>query len=139
MKIIQDRTWRESTTYSLFYEYKGEHGAGYSFNCDENGNIFLDKLHDVARTQSLPYCQNNPELFKKPRIVEYTNRWKEPRIGLCSCGCEIELERFTNTCDGCQADYSSSGELLAPREQWGEETGESVADILSVDCYRDEM
>jgi hypothetical protein len=33
-----------------------------------------------------------------------------------------------------------SGHLLAPREQWGEETGESVADILAADSdYRDDF
>ena len=41
--------------------------------------------------------------------------------------------RFTNTCDRCGDDYNSAGQRLAPREQWGEETGESAADILSVD------
>jgi len=55
----------------------------------------------------------------------------EPAIGRCSCGKEVELAGFTNTCD-CGADYNSSGQLLAPREQWGEETGESLSDILMI-------
>lgn len=51
----------------------------------------------------------------------------------CSrCGEEVYCRGFTNTCD-CGADYNHAGQLLAPRSQWGEETGESVADILSVD------
>jgi len=30
----------------------------------------------------------------------------------------------------CGADYNWNGTRLAPREQWGEETGESIADIM---------
>ncbi len=36
------------------------------------------------------------------------------------------------TCDRCGADYNSSGQMLADRSQWGEETGESLADILRI-------
>ena len=51
------------------------------------------------------------------------------------CGRWLPCSRFTNTCDVCQADYNGSGSRLADRSQWGEETGESVSDILSVDSY----
>lgn len=50
----------------------------------------------------------------------------------CSCGREVLCMNFTNTCE-CGADYNMSGQQLAPRDQWGEETGESVADILRAD------
>jgi hypothetical protein len=49
------------------------------------------------------------------------------------CGQEFMLDRFTNTCGVCKADYNSGGQRLASREQWGCETGESIHDILSVD------
>lgn len=52
------------------------------------------------------------------------------RLLTCDCGEEVELQGFTNTCDGCGADYNWSGQRLAPREQWGWETGESASDIL---------
>lgn len=54
------------------------------------------------------------------------------RFGKCVCGSKIEFSHFTNTCDNCNRDYNSSGQELAPREQWGEETGESLSDILSI-------
>lgn len=57
----------------------------------------------------------------------------EPAIGKCACGREVELWGFTNTC-ACGADYNSAGQRLAPREQWGEETGETAADILRFDA-----
>jgi len=55
----------------------------------------------------------------------------QPAIGRCDCGEEIVLHsRMTNTCNACGADYNWNGTRLAPREQWGEETGEHWTD-----CY----
>ena len=52
----------------------------------------------------------------------------------CHCGATLVCQGFTNTCD-CGRDYNMSGDLLADRSQWGEETGETVADILMVDSF----
>ena len=46
------------------------------------------------------------------------------------CGRRLECPDFTNTCEICGADYNWAGDRLAPRDQWGEETGESAADIM---------
>ena len=54
------------------------------------------------------------------------------RYGKCVCGAEVEFSHFTNTCKKCNRDYNSSGQKLAPRSQWGQETGESLADILRI-------
>jgi hypothetical protein len=48
----------------------------------------------------------------------------------CHCGEEVICSNFTNTCDNCESDYNFNGSLLASREQWGEETGESW-----MECY----
>jgi len=50
----------------------------------------------------------------------------------CVCGSPVYCEGFTNTCDDCGRDYNGSGQLLAPRELWGQETGESLGDILRI-------
>lgn len=46
------------------------------------------------------------------------------------CGEELVCYGFTNTCEKCGADYNWAGQRLASRSQWGEETGETAADIL---------
>lgn len=57
---------------------------------------------------------------------------RSPAVGECECcGASVELSGFTNTCD-CGADYNGSGQRLAGREQWGEETGEALSDILRI-------
>lgn len=46
-----------------------------------------------------------------------------PAIGECECCSKpVELRNFTNTCE-CGADYNTSGQRLAPHEQWGEGDG----------------
>ena len=53
------------------------------------------------------------------------------KLKRCECGRDVWCEGFTSTCI-CGADYNWAGQRLAPREQWGEETGESLDDILRI-------
>lgn len=67
---------------------------------------------------------------------EDKRRWLDPakphkcNIEVRCCGEWIACNAFTVTCDDCGADYNMSGHRLAPRSQWGEETGEHWTD-----CY----
>ena len=58
-----------------------------------------------------------------------------PRIGKCDCGAELYLHGWICPCD-CGREYNSSGDLLAPRHQWGHETGEHPSDIAMAESYR---
>ncbi len=62
----------------------------------------------------------HPEEFMTLRVI---------RVVEC-CGANLECTEFTNCCPDCGADYNSAGVRLAPRERWGEETGEHW-----LDCY----
>lgn len=70
------------------------------------------------------------------KIIQQRDASKhQSRIGICEeCGEEVYCDHFTNTCE-CGADYNMSGQRLAHRAQWGEETGETLADILRADSY----
>lgn len=48
------------------------------------------------------------------------------KIIQCSnCGKDVEIwNSWANECEGCQTEYNGFGQKLAPREQWGCETGE---------------
>jgi hypothetical protein len=56
----------------------------------------------------------------------------EGQATIITCKCGEEMERHIPgadvECDKCHREYNSSGQELAPREQWGEETGETAAD-----------
>ena len=126
MEIIKERQHHQSTTY--FMLYKGEDGCGFSFECNEFGKVNQDKLQDAAK-ENYERCHNSTIPWS---VEESTQNWIEPAIGLCKCGGEVELEGFTNACESCGTDYNSFGQQLAPREQWGEETGEHPADIARI-------
>ena len=75
-----------------------------------------------------------------PDIIRHEKRFRPRGYGYrefqapvikCACGEEVVCERFTNACE-CGRDYGRSGDLLASRSQWGEETGEHIADILRI-------
>ena len=51
------------------------------------------------------------------------------------CGRVLRCYDFTNTCPKCGADYNWNGCRLAPRSQWGEETGEHPADIARISVH----
>lgn len=70
---------------------------------------------------------------KVVETVDYTRgdgKLVKRNVIRCNCGSEVLCGEFTNTCSNCGRDYNMSGQLLAPREQWGEDTGESLSDIL---------
>jgi hypothetical protein len=54
------------------------------------------------------------------------------RIITCDCGQSFEvIDWFEEQCPVCGQLYNGAGQKLAPRDQWGEETGETLADIYS--------
>lgn len=129
MKIISERRTVEGVEYSLGFEWVGTPGAGFSFACDKDGNIDVEAMPATARG-NYEMCLANPGGELRATGVE-TREWsyREPAIGKCECGREVALEGFTNTCD-CGRDYNMSGQMLAPRAQWGEETGETWQDCM---------
>ena len=135
MQIIEHRQTIETITHSHFFEWKDCPGAGFGFDCDEKGNVDLSTMCTEA-IENLSNClrdvsEPDGKLIDRG-IQTYHGRYTTPAIGLCEvCGRRVELDGFTCTCE-CGADYNSSGQRLAPRSQWGEETGESLSDILRI-------
>jgi len=118
VKIIEKRKFEMLVTCTLMFE-------NYHFDCDENGVVDESTLQPLA-LENYRKCIASGE---KGKFERYERGYSHPAIGECSCGRQISLANFTNTCE-CGADYNSSGQLLACRSQWGEETGEHWTD-----CY----
>lgn len=119
----------EETEFRHEYERKDMPGAGFSFPCREDGTPILHE----GNTANWNLCQSDADRIVDLGIKRWTRvYWQDASIRCDRCRSTIWLTGFTNTCDRCGADYNQSGQLLAPRSQWGEETGESVADILSI-------
>lgn len=79
--------------------------------------------------RSCPTCRS-PKQRGEPPTCACPKNYRTLITIRCACRRELDLhDGFLNTCD-CGRDYNGSGQLLAPRSQWGEETGETLADIL---------
>jgi hypothetical protein len=66
------------------------------------------------------------QLSKRSRLTGETMQIERKEVRCC--GEWLRCDNFTTTCPDCGADYNMSGDRLAPREQWGEETGERWRD-----------
>ena len=129
MKIISERKEIVGTSYRLNWNSE-IHSGGFSFECDANGMVSCDPNDwNEASLKNFYECVNGTNHTKYAGVEEFDWWYVQDRIGVCDCGEEVELSHFTNTCE-CGIDYNMSGQLLAPRSQWGEETGEHWTD-----CY----
>lgn len=133
IEILQQRevTWHKR--HSLFFGFEGhEDSWGFGFDCSADGVVDLSKLTECAR-ENYRKCLTGTVDRKvvAPVIQTFDVKHVQERVGRCHCGRKITLSRFTNTC-ACGRDYCMSGGELAPREQWGEETGEHHTDIARV-------
>ena len=135
VKIISRRERRTVVSYTRGFSWDGQDDPhyGFGFDCDENGSIDESKLNPCA-IKNLKACLTGEVDGKKivdQGVQRYETTHTEPAVGECNrCGEEVVLYGFTNTCE-CGADYNMSGQELAPRSQWGEETGETYADIVA--------
>lgn len=130
IEIISPQIRVEESSFRLCFEYLDHPSAGFSFDCDKDGNVDLEAMNIAARENYLD-CLNGTAGVGPGHLEECFHRYTQPAVGKCPCGELVELGGFTNTCK-CGADYNWSGQLLAPRSQWGEDTGESLADILRI-------
>lgn len=120
MEIITRSKYVQETEYRLYFEYQDIKGGGYSFKCTPEGRVF-DTEHPSYKA-----CLTgtiNGHKMKAPVVERYDHAYTEPAVGRCDCGRKVTLQGFTCPCE-CGLEYNSGGQLLAPREQWGEETGE---------------
>lgn len=56
--------------------------------------------------------------------MEPNHKGRLYRVVRCDCGEEVHCnDAWANSCE-CGQEFNGSGQRLAPRSQWGEETGE---------------
>lgn len=126
MKIIKRSEVIESVEYHLCFDYIEQRNSGFRFPCDSAG--IVAHLNPSAAANYRLCLNNEAGAFQAPYVQRFEHAYRQPAIGLCPCGAEVDLGDFTNTCE-CGYDYNWAGQRLAPREQWGDETGETAADI----------
>jgi hypothetical protein len=130
VRIIQRAETIDEHQYDWVFQRIGAtEGTGYAFDTDEDGDLLPLEPEAV---NSLDYVLAHPEEYEDRGIEHRVWQRKVYTQGICDvCGEVVELSGFTNPCD-CGADYNFAGQRLAPRNQWGEETGEHPSDIARI-------
>jgi hypothetical protein len=121
-QFIQKRRRTETFSYSLDFDYADEKGSGFSFPCDEHGNVNLFNCSDVGR-QNFAKCLSG-DMDGKPMIalgvIPHVTYWMEPAIIRCDCGADVTLHTDGVQCDQCKQTYNLVGQRLRPESEWEE-------------------
>lgn len=128
IQIITPRQIVETKYPTHSFKWTDDRNSGFSFDVEADGRVKADM--DDAAAINYYKCLTRQIAVVDEGFEIHVNTYNQPAIGRCHCGEEVSLGRFTNTC-GCGRDYNSAGQLLAAREDWGEETGETASDVLN--------
>jgi len=133
MKIISHRQRVTVPHYEIFFQYADSKSlSGFGFTATADGKVDTAVLEKKpAALSNYRKCLSGEFAVKPGQFRFWEHDYIEAAIGKCICGCTVSLDSFTNTCE-CGRDYNMSGQELAARSQWGEETGETYADLQSL-------
>ena len=125
MKLTKPRKRITRTEYFRQFDRITSPGSGFSFSCAPNGKVNVGKLTPLAN-DNFQMALNRSDLYDDKGVVTCTSSYWEPGTGRCdTCGQTVYIsDAFTSACDHCGTEYNGSGQRLAPRRFWGEETGE---------------
>ncbi len=135
MQIITPRCTVSVVEFSHKFTLRTDSSCGYSFPCDADGNVIIAADNGAAR-ENYRFCTTGAEDVIDNGIKRREYSYRKAAVGKCVCGGKVSLDSFTNGCQ-CGRDYNMSGQELAPRNHWGEETGESYSDIVNHDYSGD--
>jgi hypothetical protein len=128
MRIVRHSSFETRRECRRTFTWRDMPGAGFSFDSDEHGNVDIGSLNPAAK-DNYEKCLSGEHDVLDDGVQVLTNSYRRPAVGLCECGEEVVLDGFTCPCV-CGRDYNWAGQLLAPRSQWGEETGEHWTDCV---------
>jgi hypothetical protein len=121
LELISLRRRIFRVSYERYFEWNDMSGAGFGFNCLEDGQI-LWPLHEPAN-ENLRKCLSGEYAVTDQGIRKFESSYIEPAVGRCQCGRDVVLDGDTRgegiDCE-CGRIYNSVGQELAPRRQWEE-------------------
>lgn len=128
-RIITPRERVESVENRMHFSMPS--GFNFSFPCDSEGKVDVDSLPPEARENYFKCVRGNP--IQSGRM-EWVSVHFNPAVMRCDCGQSLSLHSsWANRCSDCGREYNGSAQLLAPREQWGSETGETFEDARKIE------
>jgi len=109
-----------------------KHNVWHCAHCDFKGTTGTWKAPDGEEGHWCYVCAKQGIKSPLKTIQVDSLDWVCGKVEVKCCGEWLDCSGFTNTCYYCGCDYNHAGQQLAPRHMWGEETGETVAEILMI-------
>lgn len=127
---------RGKRVYTTHYEleFVRDYGMGLEpcagFETGPDFKLDVDSLNEWQRANYESCIAGENGVVPTPIKREYETSYWEDGHGTCECGREVYLQlSLVNECE-CGREYNASGQQLAHRSRWGDDTGESVSEIL---------
>ncbi len=117
MEMIKESYVETEVYYTYDYNLKKEPGAGFSFSCDEEGNVMLNDMTE----SSYQYVQEHIERFDGPFVRKHVTKYRHGATIKCNCE---EVFELTNQyygackCPKCGQWYNLFGQYLTDPECW---------------------
>jgi|GEM_PF-1923253 len=128
MKILKRPSISFVETTWLFYRRVDTPTAGLAFDLDSTDKPIL-RTEESERSYARAVAGVGTEYLPPVRRT-HTNKVRDYGTGVCACGSHVSFGWGDSTCVSCGAEYNSAGQRLAPRHQWGEETGEHPCEVV---------
>lgn len=127
IKIIEQGKRVSVVEFHLWWFWKDDPNAGFSFPCDADGKIFKKELAP-AGLDSLRECiEDRGAKMTGPVVRSSSRSYWQAATAKCDCGLTIHLHGNTR-CD-CGRWFNACGQELNPPRMWGEETNERFDDF----------
>ncbi len=119
LEIIKHRQRVQHDEYYHDYRSVSNPNAGYSFPCNEDGELIIEQDNPGRKENYVRVWQDTANynyLGVKHRVHTYV----EPGEGKCKCGRVVYLNNDYGHGIDCECGriYNMSGQELAPRSQW---------------------
>lgn len=118
--------WETKVFYCRAFDYVGHEGWGFSFDCDEHGNVLPFTPDQAPAAESYRQCLTGrvgDRLVVDKGVERFEHSYRPTPYGTCQCGAIVYLDGDTRG-EGidcvCGRIYNSGGQELRPRDQWEE-------------------
>lgn len=119
LKDIVESQWITDVTYSR--EFTRKDTSGFSFPCDEHGNVFPFEYEEAQRNYERCLANESEFDLEFNEFRRWKNTYREPAHGTCVCGEEVYLiNEYMGACEcpKCGRWYNLFGQELLPPDQW---------------------
>lgn len=137
-RVIQHARTEKVVTYRHEFRWADDPHAGFSFPCQPDGTIL--NRNEAALANHAFCLANAGGRVIDHGIVREEGELRHPAVIRCDCGRHLDAVggwQGTVECDRCERLYNTAGQKLNPPHLWGEETGETLSDLIG-DPWGDE-